>query len=667
MKCLYCLLCVSLLFLGLSPARAATIYEPYTVSTIAGWNDVRSRDAVGKEARFYRPYGIISDSGGNFFVADAGNSTIRKITPDGVVTTIAGLAGVPGSDDGKGSEARFNFPTDIAIDEQGNLYVVDLDDHTVRKITPDAVVTTLAGVPGVHGFRDGAGDQALFYQPRGVAADHAGNVFVADQLNRRIRKIDPSGVVSTFAGTGVAGHKDGTGTDATFGAVAGMGIDLSDNLYVCDDDNSIRKITPAAVVTHYVNLGFIGVEGADVAIAPGGVGYVANSALVTSSIIQIPAGGGQSKDLAGGASSGSEDGVGAKAMFTNPQGITVDPSGNIFIVDGISGGIIAANNNVRKITPAGVVTTFAGLAQEGSDDAVGNQAQFFHPRGVAVDRASSIIYIADASNNTIRRMSRGLRVQTVAGKARLAGDKDGRRGKARFNFPGIMTVDGEGNVLVCDVLNDLVRKVTPDGAVTTLLEGIDCGGLAVDSAGTVWIANFGEHTIDFIDANGQLIVFAGKTGQTGRDDGVGTEARFNFPSGIAFDSAGNLFVADTGNSSIRKITPEAVVTTFVGGSRRKGNDDGVGMAATFGDPKGLAIDALDNIYITDTRNQTVRKITPAASTTTLAGKLEMSDYADGPGEDARFDFPWDITVDLNGNVYVADNYNDDIRRISPDD
>ncbi len=660
-------LLLGLFCLGISPAEAAAIYEPYTVTTFAGWNDVRSRDAAGKEARFFQPHGVIADSAGNFFVADSGNSTIRKVTPDGMVTTFAGLAGVSGSDDGTGSEARFNYPADIAIDDQGNLYVVDLKDHTVRKITPEAVVTTLAGVPKMAGFRDGAGDQALFNKPRGVAADHAGNVFIGDGLNRRIRKITPDGVVSTFAGSGVAGHKDGTGTEATFGAVAGMGIDLSENLYVCDDDNSIRKITPAAAVTHYANLGFIGVEGADVVIAPDGVGYVANSALIYSSVIQIPAGGGPNENLAGGTSSGSEDGAGEEAMFRFPQGITVNPSGDIYIVDGEDGGITPANNNLRKITPAGVVTTFAGLAPEGSDDAVGNQAQFYHPRGVAVDHAKGILYAADASNNTIRRIRPSGLVRTIAGLPRIAGDMDGRRGEARFDFPGIMTVDGQGNVLVCDVLNDLVRKVTPDGVVTTLVEHISCGGLAVDSTGTVWIANFGGQTIDFIDPSGQLTVFAGRTGQTGRDDGVGSEARFNFPSGIAFDSAGNLFVADTGNGSIRKMTPEAVVTTFAGGSTRSGNDDGIGIAATFGSPKGLAIDAMDNIYITDTRNHTVRKITPAASTTTLAGKLETPGYVDGPGVDARFDLPWDIAVNRNGRVYVADNYNDNIRRLSADD
>jgi sugar lactone lactonase YvrE len=662
MKNLFFSSLVSLLSLGIFSAGAATIYEPYNVTTIAGWNNVRSRDAVGKEARFFEPHGLIADGAGNFFVADSGNSTIRKITPDGTVTTIAGVAGMRGSNDGTGSEARFKFPTDIAIDDQANLYVVDSDDHTVRKITPDAVVTTLAGVPGMHGFRDGPGDQALFYQPRGVAADHAGNVFVADQLNRRIRKITPDGVVSTFAGTGVAGHKDGTGTDATFGAVAGMGIDTGDNLYVCDDDLSIRKLTPGAVVTHYTT--HLDGDCTDVAMAPDGVSYATNDSTVDPGIFKIPAGGGRGVDFAGGALSGSEDGVGAAARFTYPRGVAVNPSGDIYIVDGVDGGIFPPNNNVRKITPDAVVTTFAGLAPQGSDDGLGNQAQFYHPRGVAFDPTKRLLYVADATNNTIRRISRGGLVRTIAGKVRTAGDKDGKRNKARFDFPGIMTVDGEGNVLVSDVLNDLVRKVTPEGAVTTLAE-TDSGGLAVDSAGTVWIATFGDQTIDFIDATGKMTVFAGKTGQTGRDDGVGTEARFNFPSGIGFDSAGNLYVADTGNGSIRKITPAAVVTTLAGGGTRSGNDDGTGMAATFGEPKGLAVGPMDNIYITDERNHTVRKITPAGSTTTLAGKLETVGYADGPGEEARFDLPWDIAVDNNGNVYVTDNYNNDIRRISP--
>ena len=239
--------------------------------------------------------------------------------------------------------------------------------------------------------------------------------------------------------------------------------------------------------------------------------------------------------------------------------------------------------------------------------------------------------VVTATNNTIRRIKRSGLVRTIAGKVRTEGDKDGKRSKARFNFPGIMTVDLEGNVIVCDVLNNLVRKVTPDGVVTTLVEHIDSDGVAVDSGGTVWIANFGKHTIDFIDATGQLNVFAGKTGQSGRDDGVGTEARFNFPSGIAFDSAGNLFVADTSNGSIRKITPAAVVTTFAGGSRRAGNDDGTGMEATFGEPKGLAIDSADNVYVTDERNHTVRKITPAADVHDSGGQIGNGRLCGWPG------------------------------------
>lgn len=666
MKSIFFLLLLGLFCLSISPAEASTIYEPYTVTTIAGWKDIPWRDGVGKLARFNAPYGVIPDSAGNLFVSDRNNAVIRKIAPDGTVSTFAGMPGEPGSNDGTGSAARFNSPTDIAIDSANNLYVVETDNHTVRKITPGAVVTTLAGMPGVSGFRDGPGGQALFYQPRGVAVDQAGNVFVADRLNRRIRMITPDGVVTTFAGSGVAGHKDGTGTAATFGAVAGMGVDTSDNLYVCDDDISLRKITPAAVVTHHATLKN---DGEDVAMAPDGTAYAAKTAIFAS-VMKVPPGGGVGADFVGGTATGSADGVGGKAQFWYPQSVAVGPSGNIYVADGVEAGFFPGNDNIRKVTPDGVVTTFAGLAKVGSADAVGNQAQFSSPRGIAVDNTRRLLYVADGINYTIRKIKPNTAVKTIAGMVGAKGSQDGTRDEARFYFPQVLTVGPDGNVFVADTLNGLVRKVTPNGVVTTLGNGFNFNtpeGIAVGSDGTVFVSDTGRETINRISLAGEVTVFAGKVGQTGRDDGTGDEARFNNPSGIGLDGAGNLYVADAGNGSVRKITPDAVVTTFAGGSRRSGNDDGTGTEATFGSPNGLAVDSAGNIYVTDTRNHTLRKITPDGTTRTLAGKLEDSDWADGPGADARFDLPWDVAVDAAGNVYVADSNNDDIRRIAPTD
>jgi sugar lactone lactonase YvrE len=183
-------------------AWAQSVYTtPYTITTLAGV-PIGSADGTGSAARFNYPDGVASDSSGNLYVADTGNNTIRKITPAGVVTTLAGTPGIIGSADGTGSHAQFNGPWSVAVDGSGNVYVADTGNNTIRKITSAGVVTTLAGTAGVTGSADGTGGAASFSAPSGVAADSSGNVYVADTNNFTIRKITPAGVVSTLAGTG---------------------------------------------------------------------------------------------------------------------------------------------------------------------------------------------------------------------------------------------------------------------------------------------------------------------------------------------------------------------------------------------------------------------------------------------------------------------------------
>jgi streptogramin lyase len=298
---------------------------------------------------------VAVDGDGNLYVADANNHTIRKITPAGVVTTLAGTAGSSGSADGTGADARFKYPSGVAVDGDGNLYVADRDNNTIRKITPAGVVTTLAGTAGSSGSADGTGADARFNYPSGVAVDGVGNVNVADRYNHTIRKITPAGVVTTLAGTaGSSGSADGTGADARFSRPFGVAVDGDGNLYVTDRNNhTIRKITPAGVVT----------------------------------------------TLAGAAGSyGSADGTGADARFSGPVGVAFDGDGNLYVIDG-------SNHTIRKITPAGVVTTLAGAAgSSGSADGTGPLARFNYPEGVAVD-GDGDVYVADRNNHTIREIT----------------------------------------------------------------------------------------------------------------------------------------------------------------------------------------------------------------------------------------------------------------------
>jgi len=223
------------------------------VTTLAGLPGTGgSADGTGTAARFSGPFAVAVDAAGTVYVADTFNHTIRRITPAGVVTTLAGLAGSAGAVDGTGSAARFATPHAIAVDAAGNVYVAELS-HTIRKITPAGVVSTLAGLASTVGSADGTGSAARFQDPRGVAVDAAGNVYVSDTANRTVRRITPAGDVTTLAGlAGATGNVDGTGSAARFASPRGASVDAAGDLYVADTNNgSIRKITPAGVVTTF--------------------------------------------------------------------------------------------------------------------------------------------------------------------------------------------------------------------------------------------------------------------------------------------------------------------------------------------------------------------------------------------------------------------------------
>jgi|GEM_PF-402256 len=319
------------------------------VTTLAGSGTATFANGTGGDASFNFPKGLAVDGSGNVYVGDYYNHKIRKITSLGVVTTLAG-SGTATFANGTGGDASFNTPEGVAVDGSGNVYVADRMNQIIRKITPSGVVTTFAG-NSVYGFINATGTSARFKYPEDVAVDGSGNVYVADKGNHSIRKITSSGVVTTLAGTGISGSTNATGTDASFNNPTDIAVDGSGNVYVADAGNYlIRKITPSGVVT----------------------------------------------TLAGSGSAVSTDGAGTSASFDKPSGIAVDGSGNVYVADYNS-------HLIRKITPSGVVTTLAGSSL-GSTDATGASASFYNPLGVAVD-GSGNIYVADFRNHKIRKIT----------------------------------------------------------------------------------------------------------------------------------------------------------------------------------------------------------------------------------------------------------------------
>jgi uncharacterized delta-60 repeat protein len=340
--------------LALSVARAQSIYEPYACSTIA------------QAATFNLPTAVATDAAGNVYVADTINQTIRKIDSLGAVSILAGMTGVSGSTDATGGAARFYNPYGIAADSVGNLYVADTFNHTIRRVTPAGVVTTLAGSAGNVGSVDGPGPSALFNGPQGIAVDGAGNVYVADTGNQTMRQITAAGIVSTLAGLpGNAGNVDGTGSAARFLAPQSIGIDGSNNIYIADSgNNTIRKMTLGGVVTTFA--GQAGVNGSTDGPASTALFIYPQGLTVDSSGNVFVADSGNStvrkitplgdvKTIAGLAlNAGLVDGTGSAARFATLQGVAAGTTGKVYVAD-------SPNNRIRvceRCAPGQLDTTF---------------------------------------------------------------------------------------------------------------------------------------------------------------------------------------------------------------------------------------------------------------------------------------------------------------------
>lgn len=511
------------------------------VTTLAGSvGQSGTTDGTGAAARFDGPDSIASDGAGNLFVTDAGLLVRQIVVATGVVTTLAGNLISSGVVDGVGSAGHFNLPRGAVSDHAGNLYVADFYGRTIRKIVvATATVTTIAG--GAPGSTDGTGKAARFQEPEDLAYDFAGHLFVFD--TGTIRQIDlATTVVTTLAGAaGETGSVDAVGTAARFNTAGSLGSDGAGNLYVTDSKNfTIRRIVTA-------------------------------TAAVTT--------------LAGAPTPpGTADGIGAQAGFSDPRGMVTDGAGTLYICDGDSSVIRKIDIGTRA------VTTLAGtLEQSGSTDGIGAAARFFDPQDLTLDGQGQL-YVADTLNATIRQITLATgAVTTIAGTAGALGSADGMGAAARFRSPSGIASDGTGNLYVGDAGNATIRKVElATGIVTTVAGSVGVTGaadgtggaatftaptaLAFDGAGDLLVSDHGSATIrKLVVATGVVTTLAGTAGQSGTDDGTGAAARFIAPWGLVSDGADTVYVTDDSGNTVRKITVSTgAVTTLLGIAGRAG-------------------------------------------------------------------------------------------------
>lgn len=620
----------------------------------------------------------------------------------GTVLTFAGGGVVNSATDGAGTTARFNNPNGITSDGT-SLYVADSGNRVIRRIDmATGVVTTLAG-SGLAGSKDGTGTGATFSTPNGITTDGI-SLFVADSGNNRIRKITPltgtlsamtsaNAQVTTLAGTGSLSPTAGspwdspTGTTATIRSPYGITTDGT-SLYVTDGSNRLRKIDIAtsAVTTLAGSGAYSSTDGTGTAASfyrPHGIAitpdnttlYVADSGtnvirkvVITSGVVSTFMGPGFTFTTT------------YPGQFHNPNGISISADGSqLFVADTSKNRILQVD--LTKTTNN--VTVLAGSGTVGSLDAIGALATFRLPNGIVVSGAN--VYVSDSGNNLIRKIDIPTQaVSTFAGSVVVPSDMNGIGVSSKFNFPYGITTDGT-NLYVADSGDRLIRKIVISSGVVTSLVGsypfgaVDARGDApsfnypfgITTDGTnIYVADTGNNTIrQIVIATGDVTTLAG-SGTLGSTDGIGAAASFNQPVGITTDGI-NVYVADSGNNKIRQIGISTGVVTTLAGSGVTGSMDAVvGTAATFRNPTGITTSG-NQLYIADSGSNKIRQIdiaTGSVSTLAGTGAYWYNDVYDTvvtswQGSAANFRSPAGITTD-GVNLYVADSDNNEIRKIS---
>ncbi len=605
---------IALVF-AIAASFAATLAGGQTITRVAG--ALTADNVPATTARLSYPQGVAVDTAGNVYFADEANHRVRKVAvATGIITTVAGDGvGRHAGDGGNAQAASLRSPSAVALDPAGNLYIADSGNSRLRKVAAGTqVITTLAAVrgsgvaveasgsllvadgyalvrrvdpvsgaitnvagTGTYGFSGDGGPatSAMLSLPTGVAVDGAGNIYIADAGNYRIRKVTPSGIITTFAGTGASSYAGdgGLATAASFSWPNAIAVDAAANVFVTDQTaERVRKITASTGIITTV-------------VGSGAYGSLGDGSPATS------------------------------AQLAYPNGVAVDASGNLFVSE-------SYGDRVRRVdASSGTITTIAGVGNFGGDGGPAIDAHFDRASGMAVDAAGNL-YIADTNNGRIRKVVGGV-VNTVAGSGgdgAIGNSGDGGPAtSATVQYPVDVTLDSAGNIFIASYWT--VRKVTVSTGIITTIAG------------------------------------SGASGYSG-DGGPATSASFNFIGGIVVDSAGHVFIADSSNHRVRRVdAATGIVTTVAGtGTGAYSGDGGPASAAQLNGPGALALDSSGNLYIADVNNYRVRKI--AAATGTISTVFGAGGCCDAtfdpprPATSVRM-LPWGLAVDAAGNLFVT--------------
>jgi uncharacterized protein (TIGR03437 family) len=658
----------------LAAALGAIQAQQYVISTVAG-GAPHSASAAENVA--------VDATGNIYFTGSHFNNSVFKLDPSGTVTRVAGNSRTDFSGDGgPATNASLSGQRGLAIDRAGNLYIADTGNQRIRRVSPEGIITTVAG--GGFGLGDGGtATSAQLNFPGGLAVDRSGNLFIGEL--GRVRKVTPAGIITTFAGGNSGGLGDGgPATSARLNYASGLGVDDAGNLFILDTDDDgdpvIRKVSSSGtIITVAGNEGVNGIccAGGMTVDGAGNLFYAANPGAVQ----KIPPSG-SPVIVAGNGNSGfsGDGGPATKAQLADPIALAVDGSGNLFIIDGY---FLGPQQRIRKVSSDGIITTVAGgalgsvtVGTGDGDPATSVQLQltlpgYSGPSGVSVDAAGEL-YIAETLHHRVRKVSPAGIITTVAGigppcpsglpDSCLPLGDGGPATSAVLSYPSGVAVDSQGNLFIADTGDARVRKISPDGIISTVA-GNGSSGDGGDG-GPATSANVVPVNV-VVDASGNLFIGEGNYGRVRKvsPDGTITTVSniYGFIFGVAVDSQGDLFIADeqcddddfSCSQAIQKLSTSGVLSTVVGST------------TSLCGPIGMAVDRAGNLLIAEPLCNRIRNIAPNGVITTIAGGSQGYSGDGGLSVNASLNFPSALAVDSAGDVYITDEFNQAIRALRP--
>ncbi len=677
----------------------------YVISTFAG-SPVRE-GATATSVSVY-PRTITHDASGNIYFADY--TRIYELNAGGTLSVVAGTGFYgQGADGAPASMSAISSPNGLAFDSAGNLYLST--GNRIRKV--DAAthnITTIAGgLTGGFAGDNGPASAALLNGVSGIAIDSVGNLYVCDSVNNRVRKVALStGIITAFAGNGATGSLTGTNGDgaqataAQLQAPSSIAFDSSGNTYIADrNHNKIRKVTSSGVISTIAGTGQFGFAGDGLAATSANLGapysvvgdasgnlYIGDTSNVR--IRKLVLATGIITTVAGSGISGSsgDNGPALSASFSDPVAVDVDRAGSLYAADLEAG-------TLRKIISSGTITTVAG-GGSGGDGGAGLDAQFNYPSQVAFNPSAHLIYISE--DTRIRAMdSVSGKISTFAGTGVSGFNGDsGPATQARLGrFGAPAALDASHNVYIADISNQRIRRIdAATGVITTIAGTGDTGfsgdggdakaaklntpnDVKLDSAGNIYFADMGNHRVRKIDAvSGVITTVAGgdtpsSAGGFAGDGGAAAKAQLHSPAGIAFDAAGNLYIADYNNHRIRKVTAAGVISTIAGSDTPNNaggfaGDNGPAVSAQMNKPYSVCADASGNLFIAEYGGSRIRRVAVDGTIATIAGNGTPGFSGDGGiATSATINQPQGVAVDSAGQVYISDTFNMRVRMLTP--